>query len=406
MGLLTSLAALFAIAFCLSSPALAALHHQAGAAPKRAVTPAWRLDLRSTIGSVPLGLVVGQGHETQLQPHTSLRFLDDATIVITFVIREGEGNPKLSRRDGSDENLPLRLRAVFLDTATGKVTATRDWPSESRYAHIVATHGNGEFVTERGTQLTLYSKDSRELKRLELPPTKETGWVAHPSPTGNNIVFIAENLITRSSVPWIWVDTDKLRVLRSWEEIQSGWVGISDKWIAMTACVWFHDCEPYVEVRGFATDWKSIASASRHQKPHPQFIDDDLLFLLARPTRLLRSDGEAVLLDDMPFGGCWWGSAVPSASGRRVAVPSCKLTGKVAALDIGGVEVLEKILLYDAPFHGLAYALDIEGPKIKELTQLAISPDGLTLAVLNDEFVEVFQLPASADGEPFRAAPE
>jgi|HubBroStandDraft_6_1064221.scaffolds.fasta_scaffold87814_2 hypothetical protein len=393
MVLLTWLAALFAIAFCLGSTSVGAFHRQASVAPRRAVTPTWRMDLRSTIESVPLGLVIGHGHETQLQPHTSLWFLDDATIVVTFVIHEGKGNPKLSRRDGSDENLPLELRAVFLDAVTGKVTAKLDWPSESRYASIVATHV-GEFVTERGTQLTLYSKEFDELRKLELPPTKETGWVARPSPTGKNILFIAENLKTRSAVPWIWIDTDGLQVLRSWEEPQSGWVGISDKWIAMAACGWVYDCEPNIEIRGLITGWKSIVSASRHQKSHPQFINDDLVFLLGHPTRMVQSDGKTVLLEDLPFEGCWWGGAVSSAGGSRLAVPSCKLTGAVAALDRGGSDVLKKILLYDAPFHGLSYVLDFQGPVIKEASLLALSPDGLQLAILNDESVEVVRLPA------------
>jgi hypothetical protein len=48
---------------------------------------------------------------------------------------------------------------------------------------------------------------------------------------------------------------------------------------------------------------------------------------------------------------------------------------------MGGYDELEKVLVYDAPFHGQSYALDVKGPKIKERTLLAISPDGSKLAI-------------------------
>lgn len=392
MALSTFLGAVFAIVCFLNSGNASSTRRLTATPQREAVTPRWRVNLRSTTGSVPLGLVVGHGHETRLQPYTSLWYIDNATIVVTFVIREGQENPKLSRRDASDTDSPFRLRAVLLDATTGGIKATPTWPTESRLASIVVAH-DGKFVTERGRELTLYSRDTRELKSMKLPPTKETGWVARPSPSGKNILFVAENLRTRSAVPWIWLETDRLQVLRSWEETQSGWVGISDNWIAMTACGWVYDCEPYIEVRGLATDWKKISPASRHQKPHPQFVDDNLLFLLGHPTRLVRPDGDAVFVEDMPFEGCWWGGAIPSASGRRVVVPSCKLTSRVEALDIGGSDVLEKILLYDAPFKGLSHEIAVQGPKIKERTQIAVSPDGSHLAILNDEFLEIIQLP-------------
>jgi len=301
-------------------------------------------------------------------------------------------DPKLSRHGAPDENLPLRLRAVFLDAITGKVTGTHDWPTDSRYASIVAARDGG-FVTQRGTHLSSYSKDLVELGTLDLPPTKEIGWSPHSSLSGKNIVFIDTNLLTRAGVRWIWVETDNLKVVRSWEEPQSGWVDISDKWIAMTACVWFYDCKPFVEIRSLGTDWKSIVRPLPPQKPHPAFVTDDLLFLFGQPIKLIRTDGEVESVEDLSFEGCWWSLVVRSAGQGRAIMPSCKLEGKIAALDIGGTDVLKKFLVFDAPFHALSYTLDIKGPTIRDITQLAISPDGLTLALLNDGFVEIFRLP-------------
>lgn len=215
-------AALFAVACFLSSASGAAAQHN------EPVTAKWRVDLRSAIGNAfPLGTVLGHGREYQHAPRTSLCFTDNNTIVATFVILEGEGNPKVSRRDASDESLPLRLRAVFLDAATGKVTANTDWPSQSRYAAIVATH-DGKFVAQTGDELTLYSSGLGVLKKLKLPTQQKYDWQAHPSATGKNILFLSTKFHFLSTElragSWLWVETDNLQILHSWEDTQSGYV--------------------------------------------------------------------------------------------------------------------------------------------------------------------------------------
>jgi hypothetical protein len=58
-------------------------------APKPdSVSQLWNTDLHAAVGSLPLGLVVGRGHETTLQPKSSLWFCDNDTIVATFVTQE------------------------------------------------------------------------------------------------------------------------------------------------------------------------------------------------------------------------------------------------------------------------------------------------------------------------------
>ena len=173
-------------------------------ASRGAITADWSADLRAPVGSAPLGLVVGGGRETALQPRTSLWFVNRNTVVATFVTREEK--PALSSHDSSDTNLPLRLRAIFLDAGTGKVMSTQAWPSESRFAGIVATN-DGNFITQRGVVLTLVLPDAKEVRRLNLPPIpKGCGWVGHPSPRGRNILFATPNLTKLSATPWIWVN--------------------------------------------------------------------------------------------------------------------------------------------------------------------------------------------------------
>jgi hypothetical protein len=49
--------------------------------------------------------------------------------------------------------------------------------------------------------------------------------------------------------------------------------------------------------------------------------------------------------------------------------------------------------VYDAPFRERSCLLVVKGPKVREGAQLALSPDGSKLAILDEEAVSVFALP-------------
>lgn len=391
--------ALFLLAHFLSSPGT-----PTSDAANGAITAKWIVDLHSAVGSVALGSIQGRKREWQGRPRTSLWFLDNGTIVATFITREGT-KPSLASRDSSDPNQPLRLRAVFLHAETGKVTSTRAWPSESRIAAVIAVN-DGKFVIQTGTTLTLYSSDTKELKKLSLPalPEDVSSWHAYPSPTGRSVLFATGNLMTTSPKPWVWVDVDTLQTVRSWKEVQSGWIGISDSAIAMTAClIAEYRCSPRLEIRGITTEWKTVAPIEKqsHWGWSPQFVNDETLFLAGAPWKLLKTDGKEILTESAPFEG---GTAITSAGGQRFVIPFFKLVGRVAALDIGGHGELRTISVYDAPFHERSCKLEVKGPKIrsisdKSVAQLALSPDGSKLAVLYEESVYLFQLPPAPAAE-------
>ena len=108
----------------------------------------------------------------------------------------------------------------------------------------------------------------------------------------------------------------------------------------------------------------------------------------------MTTDGKVIFTGDDPKDG----AAITSAGGQRFIIPFFKLTGRIEALDIGGYGGLKNISVYDAPFHERSYRLRVEGPKIrsissKSVAELALSPDGLKLAILYDESVYLFQLP-------------
>jgi hypothetical protein len=258
----------------------------------------------------------------------------------------------------------------------------------STYAAIVATN-QGSVVTQTGNDLTLYGPDLKLLKRLKLPPLSEYDWAAHPSFTGKNILFVSSELSGNS---WIWVETDTLDVVRSWNEERSGNVAISDNELVMVKCQWAYSCEPQLEVRSVsAKTWKTIGTAQA--RSFPQFVSHGSLFLAGDPSKLVRTDGQVVFAEGGPPKGCWWGRVFSSAGGERFIVPVCRTAGKNTTFDIGGQEVLEKLVIYDASLNWRPYELSIGGRKIKGLTELALSPDGRRVALMNGETVELLNLP-------------
>ncbi|MGA2611312.1 MAG: hypothetical protein ABSH01_28020 [Terriglobia bacterium] len=365
-----------------------------GAPRTESISPKWSADLRTAVAGTRLGVIAGgKGHEYEYGPQTSLWFTDDDTVVVTFVIRSADSNPKLAHRGVSDERFALRLRAVFLDANSGRIIDTPEWPADSRLANIVAAH-DGKFVTYTGEGLILYSPDRKELKKLTMP-TMEAAQRADlsSSPTGKTLLYLVK---ANSSVRWVWLDTDTLEVIRTWEEKPRGLLRISDSNVVMTACtMWYSKCEPEIDIKGRDdTNWKRIEVINdRRHPPVAGFVDEDLLFLQGPSTRLLRTDGTMVMTEDISPQGCWGVGIVTSAGGKRFVIPSCRVKGRVESLDLSGYDELSKFLVYDAPFQGQSYVLNFKGPKIKMPISLAVSPDGSKLAVLNGESVYVFQLP-------------
>ena len=287
----------------------------------------------------------------------------------------------------------MQLRAVYLDAPTGKVIATEEWPTDSRTSAVVAAH-DGILVVQTGSELILNSRTARDIKKLSLPP--ESSWVSYSSQSGKHALLIGLGSLG-SKVPWVWVDVDNLTVVKQWEDVQSGWVSISDNMIVMTACLWVHHCDSKVEVKGLNTGWNTIVSSDQHHRPYPQFISDKLLVLRDFPDRLevVKTNGDAIVTEEMDkrTKDQGWGRAYVSANGRRFIIPADVIKGRIDALDVGGHGVLKDILVYDAPFEDRSYTLQLKRGVRENNMLFALSPDGSKLAILNDEVMEVFDLP-------------
>jgi hypothetical protein len=360
------------------------------AAQTSSVEPVWHTTLGVDF-KARLGVVLGKSREYRFAPKTSVWFTNNDTIAVTFVMGGSADRPQLSHRaDLSNENSTLRLRALFIDAANGKITASPDWPCSSRYASIVAAY-DGKFVTQTGIQLILYDHELNQLKKLRLPELKEYEWGALPSPTGRNILFVPTQLKGDS---WLWVDAESLQMIRSWTETRSGYVAISDEKLAMITCIWSSECTPEVKIRSLSTDWETIMTGQKRM--YLQFVDQDILFISGPTKKFIRMSGEIVYEDrNHTTEGCGRNLMLSTADGRRLVIPNCETKGAIRSLDIGGNSILKSLLVYDLLSQVHEFNLNVKGPRIQGQMQFALSPDGSKLAVLNGETVQLFQLPLS-----------
>src|SRR5580704_8351470 len=116
-------------------------------------------------------------------------FLSNDAVAITFVTREAPG--ALSRRGQSDELLPYRLHAFFIDPKTGRVINTRDWPSSSLRSRVLPATGQ-KFVVLTPDRLLLYSSEFNLLGQLDVTWGRESikdHWEVAHSPGGKYLLI-------------------------------------------------------------------------------------------------------------------------------------------------------------------------------------------------------------------------
>lgn len=346
----------------------------------RSLTPpaVWKLDVGALGYSAPTARLdpntVGYG----VPPIGPLCFLTNARLAVSFVGRSVTGS--LPRRGELIPALPLRLHAVFVRAASGRLETVRQWPVESYRSRIAPAIG-GRFVVIDRTRVMLYSADLRLLRTLDVPlglsATKGSSMPAI-SPGGHYLLLQYDLNIMR------WrelIDTESLRVLRTSTLV--GWhladpESVADNGTMLTA----NETGSVVITRLGARNQRVVCRSFYNPScRYGYFIGDSALFRTQRSGRRWSMD---VMLVD--------GQLASDAA----AIERAK--GGSGFFDIAPHYSLYRILIYQIPSGRWAYALDAKKEGIKSISGLALSPDGSRLALINqDNILEIFRLPSSRE---------
>jgi len=358
-------------------------------APGGTGSPIWTIDLRSVgfTGFAPKQEQWG----IHLKPNP-LCFVDNKTLIATFVTREEITT--LARRDQPSETSPLRLHAVFLDPEVGIVLATKEWPVTRPRGGVIAT-GAGRFAVLTPAMIALYSPSRELLKDLKFSSAEQSDlWDLHSSPSGKSIVaeyHTPEAYFQR-------IDTNTLT--RRPTSIPTVVFSISDEDVAIAR-------NPYVQSKGFLDEvlvqtadgpWQPICSAPSGQAGNcgqPEFVSNNVVALLTpHGFNLVPKAGGDPLLRVAFHDDDWLGHPLyPSADGARFAATVWAHKGGSEFFDIGSQSVLKRVVVYDIPSRQAVYTLDAKQQKMRNVSGIALSPDGSLLAVSTEGLVRVYQLP-------------
>lgn len=339
---------------------------------------------------IELGMRIGQLH-----------FLSDEQLVVTFVAHEVPGI--LPRRDRPETSSNLELHALFVDAETGRLAATREWPTFSERSRV-APAGGGKFVVITPDKLSLYSHQLELLKEVDLPVGREAtanDWNVERSP-GGGYLLVSFGLRSTEDNPHGWLgaevkrelfDAGTLQVNRTWTETG---VGIkyfevpSDDGSVFTtdrrgALVFGFPGGPW---RPADLNWSSQCEPSRGLL----LIGNQAVFGWGAPSlhqwcySLILMNGQLLFTEKLADG------EIPrliasSVIGEGLAVSIDRSRGGSDLLDTPPRWFLSRVVVYSVPTHRWILVLDGKRERLKSISALALSPDGSRLALIDQDGV-------------------
>jgi hypothetical protein len=308
---------------------------------------------------------------------------------------------------------------LFIDAATGKVRADREWPTASARSCILPSTG-GKFVVFTPDKLVLYSPSLEFLKEFSLPLRHEGTWETwdlYCSPRGRYLLIrydpksnaryraalhqailrrdndLRDRILAQAEEGEDLLDTDQLSMLGSWTVKVGPHYTHLPRSISDEGLLALGD-----NVERFDRPWRPVPGFS---EPLGFFVNDEALLALRwKNARLLGFDlrdtrGELLFKQDFPENGeIMAGPVRGSAGGQRFALAFDKGKGGIAALDIAPHYSLRRIIVFDIPSRQWIYKLDGKRQQITKISGLALSPDGSQLGIIDqDGVLKAYRLP-------------
>jgi hypothetical protein len=288
---------------------------------------------------------------------------------------------------GSQSTAPVKastiLHLISLDAATGRIVASRTWPSPGGYA-CVGANRDGDFVLLQDGGVRVFSPGLHELKRMDLladPVGSDSAWWLSVPP-GGDLVFLRH--CSNGCEDHRMLDATSLRLIRSWDK--------SEKFDCASAKYLATRREGGLYVQAFDSPWRRIADLPSRGTGRTTVLrpvnDDSLIVVGYERVQLLRVDGKTLSTIELPKGHSAidaWGTT----DGRFVAVAAERMTGiTIEALDMYRGPAPWRMLIFDSENGNLVSAL-----KFQWRFAFTFCPDRSRAALLSGGTVEMVNLP-------------
>lgn len=371
----------------------------------------WELNVRA-LGYVPY-TVYDIGNRRGALGQFS--FTEDDRIVVTFVSHTLSDT--LSRRDQPDTS-GLQLHALFVNAKTGEVGTKQEWSTPSRRSGVIEAPG-GNFLVVRPDKLILYSPALQILKELEIPVTREApkdDWQLLRSPGGKFLLIDYElassDKLLCFEVRDELINLENLQVTHSWSQFGrvawenipgpclapsehpqiQFWSGVSDDGFLLTT-----DSAGAPAIGQLNSTFHVLCSHTNSNCRGGSFINNQTVLVsppphTGRPVALISTKGEILPIYELGQREILR-SVARSARGERFAISVERSKGGSELLGIAPDWSEEKIMIYDIPSHKWICTLDAKKQGITKISELALSPDGSLLALVDqDGVLEVFAI--------------
>jgi hypothetical protein len=326
----------------------------------------------------------------------SLDFVDDSHLVFAWTTLD---NPVADKKKKVNIfAVPSHLHAIFLDAHTGQKQDQREWPSSSFSASLYSV-GEGKLLTCTGNAVRLLSREFETLREQLL-----TG----PNPCVQLHVSMSKRSFSIADGP----EMDSSHTLMDAETFAP-----RAKWNADARIVTFTDTllvgnsssDNALRIRKLDQPWEPLHFDVMEQHPQPSrpehasFVGDSTLLIGSGKELTVVSVDGAVLFRINPPDKLFVGSQVTSIRGETFALREMKMRGlRNENLDMYPFASDDILVVYSLSARRAICSIKLKGNSPwpsptwgphDYKNQLALSPTGRLIAIVNDGILKVYQIP-------------
>jgi len=289
---------------------------------------------------------------------------------------------------------PAHLHVLILDTKTGRNAGMQAWPTPSNRVRFFGAR-DGEFLTCTGNVLRIFSPDFEVIRERDLHSACQNAVASNirfgASPSKRTLLLSS---FAKEGYEYMLLNVETFAVIASWHE-KSRIVDISDHWLLGSCAERREAC-----IKRIDADWRPFSypeSGQANDFAVPRFINDDTL-IGGWPGKSVVTVEGVPMFQMQPPKNRLFESDVTVSGGDRFAVIEDRNRGfSNPALDMEFFSS-ERAIVYSVAERRAIYAAGVKGdslwtPWASHRNQLALSPDGALLAILDGADLKVYRLP-------------
>ncbi len=314
-------------------------------------------------------------------------------------------DPREAKKIGPLTPRPAHLHILLLDARTGSKQGLQEWPTPSTPVRFSGL-GNGKFLTCTGNVLRLFSPGFEVIREQNLQSERTclsflSSGTWGVSPSRRSLL-----LYSRSEKGYenTLVNSDTFATNASWiDKFPTN--GISDHWLTA-----FCGQRREICIRGVDQSWQpfqpgDLGEQTNHKRVNSAvFVNDGTLAIeLGNRMLVAKADGTLLFQVRLPERRSF-GTVATSSGGERFAVIENRSRGlRSELLDMYPFASNDRVVVYSISDRRDIYAVRVRGtspwtPWDFHTNQLALSPDGVLLAVISDGRLKVYRLPCNKPG--------